>query len=84
MAAVCQMCTRAQPVCFRRVVELANERAVSVAAVIREAIDRGLPASNDRRRRQAAATLLSAQPLPVPPDPDDLAAELPVLRGGHR
>ncbi len=34
----------------QRVVALARARGVSVATVVREAIDRGLPALADRRR----------------------------------
>ena len=67
---------------YRRVAALARARGVSVAAVIREAIDRGLPAVDEPRRRQAAAVLLSAPGMPVPADPADLVAELEDMRGG--
>ncbi len=63
---------------YRRVSELARQRGTSVAAVIREAIDRGLP-SPDRRRAAAARRLLDAEPMPVP-DVPDLLAELEDLR----
>lgn len=63
---------------YRRVAELAGQRGTSVAAVIREAIDRGLP-SPDRRRRAAARRVLDAEPVEVP-DVPDLLAELEQLR----
>jgi len=63
----------------QRISSLARERGVSVAAVVREAIDRGLtgPAS---RRRSAARRLLEAPDMPVP-DPHELREELDALRG---
>jgi hypothetical protein len=61
-----------------RLVAVAEERGVSVATVVREAIDRGLPAP-DSRRRAAATRLLAAEPMPVP-DPASLSAELAELR----
>jgi len=61
-----------------RLLAVARERGVSVATVVREAIDRGLPAP-DARRRAAAGRLLEADPMPVP-DPDLLAGELADLR----
>lgn len=64
---------------YRRVSELARQRGTSVAAVIREAIDRGLP-SPDRRRFAAGRRLLDAEPMPVP-DVPDLLEELEDLRG---
>ncbi len=61
-----------------RLIAVARERGVSVATVVREAIDRGLPAP-DTRRRAAAKRLLAAEPMDVP-DPGALAAELADLR----
>jgi len=61
-----------------RLVAVARERGVSVATVVREAIDRGLPAP-DTRRRAAARRLLAAEPMAVP-DLGALAAELADLR----
>lgn len=61
-----------------RLVAVAEERGVSVATVVREAIDRGLPAT-DTRRRAASDRLLAAEPMPVP-DPAELLAELADLR----
>lgn len=61
-----------------RLVAVAEERGVSVATVVREAIDRGLPAPGSRRRA-AASRLLAAEPMPVP-EPAELSAELADLR----
>jgi hypothetical protein len=62
----------------QRVVALAQARGVSVAAVIREAIDRGLP-SAARRREVAADRILSAEPMDVP-EVGELIDELSGLR----
>lgn len=62
-----------------RLTAIADERGVSVAAVVREAIDRGLPDLADRRRR-AARLLLESPDMPVP-DQEELRAELDQLRG---
>jgi len=52
----------------------ADRRGISIAAVIREAID-GLPL--DRELRSAAiATVLAAEPMDVPADPAELRREL--------
>lgn len=64
-----------------RVVSLAKQRHVSVATVIREAIDRGLPA-DPRSRSTAARRILEAPDMPVP-EPAELRAELDELRGRH-
>lgn len=64
---------------YARVSALARQRGVSVASVIREAIDHGLP-TEPRRRSDAARRILSAEPMPVP-EPDGLRAELDELRG---
>jgi hypothetical protein len=63
----------------RRIVEAARERGISVGAVVRDAIDRGLtdPAA---RRRAAGNRLLAAEPMEMP-DPDPLVRELEDLRG---
>jgi hypothetical protein len=63
----------------QRLLAIAEERGVSVAAVVREAIDRGLPAG-DGRRRAAARRILDAPDMPVP-EPGELRAELDALRG---
>lgn len=61
---------------YERVAARAERQGVSVAAVIREVIDRGLPATDDRRRAAALRRILDADPMPVPDDPADLRAEL--------
>lgn len=61
-----------------RLVAVAEERGVSVATVVREAIDRGLPAP-DTRRRMAGRRLLAAESMPVP-DVAQLSEELAGLR----
>jgi predicted transcriptional regulator len=63
---------------YQRVQTLARQRGTSVAAVIREALDRGLPATQ-RRRSAAARRILAAEPMPVA----SLIAELDDLRGRH-
>lgn len=62
-----------------RITSAARERGVSVATIVREAIDRGVPAS-DARRRAAAEAFLAAEPMDVP-DVPELLAELDELRG---
>jgi hypothetical protein len=61
-----------------RLTAAARERGVSVAAVVREAIDRGV-ASSPRRRQAAGRRLLDAPDMKVP-DPAELKAELNALR----
>ncbi|MGO9279026.1 MAG: CopG family transcriptional regulator [Streptosporangiaceae bacterium] len=63
---------------YRRVQTLARQRGTSVASVIREALDRGLPATQ-RRRSAAARRILAADPMQV----ENLIAELDDLRGRH-
>lgn len=63
----------------QRLVALAQERGISVAAVVREAIDRGLP-TRAAHRRAAAERLLRAPDMPVP-EPHELRDELSALRG---
>jgi predicted DNA-binding protein len=65
----------------QRLIAVARERGVSVATVVREAIDRGL-AAPDSRRRAAADRLLQAEEMTVP-DVEQLRAELDDLRGRH-
>jgi predicted transcriptional regulator len=64
---------------YERITSLARDRKVSVATVIREAIDRGLPAPPGRRAA-ASERILAADPMPVP-QPADLRVELDDLRG---
>lgn len=65
----------------RRISAIAQERGVSVAAVVREAIDRGLT-NPQGRRRAAASRVLDATPMEVP-SPEALREELDALRGRH-
>jgi hypothetical protein len=65
----------------RRISEAARERGVSVATVVREAIDRGL-ANSDSQRQAAGRRLLDAPDMDVP-EPGDLRAELDAARGRH-
>jgi hypothetical protein len=59
---------------YERIAAAARERKVSDAAVIREAIDRGLPI--DRvSKREAAQAFLADQPMTMP-DPPGLKAEI--------
>jgi hypothetical protein len=63
----------------RRIARAARERGVSVATVVREAIDRGLDGPS-ARRLAAGRRLLDAADMPVP-EPCELRAELQALRG---
>jgi hypothetical protein len=63
----------------RRITAAARERGVSIATVVREAIDRGL-ADPIERRRAAGARVLEAPDIDVP-DPADLREELNEMRG---
>jgi len=63
----------------RRVVAAAHERGVSVATIVREAIDCGVP-DIDARRRAAGRRLLNASDMDVP-EPSELLEELRALRG---
>jgi hypothetical protein len=63
----------------RRIVRAARERGVSVATVVREAIDRGVSGPS-ARRLAAGRRLLNAADMAVP-EPRELRAELEVLRG---
>lgn len=59
---------------YRKVAAEAERRRVSVAAVIRAAIDR-LPADPDLRRT-AIAQVLAAEPMTVPARPADLRRDV--------
>jgi hypothetical protein len=61
-----------------RITAAAQERGVSVATIVREAIDRGLP-NAEHRRDSAARRLLDAPDMSVP-DVADLRSELEALR----
>jgi hypothetical protein len=64
-----------------RITSAARERGVSVATVVREAIDRGITASSSRREA-AGRRLLNASDMEVP-DVAELKAELADLRARH-
>jgi hypothetical protein len=63
----------------QRIVQTARERGVSIATVVREAIDRGVTGPS-ARRLAAGRRLLAAADMPVP-EPRELRAELEALRG---
>jgi len=63
---------------YQRVQTLARQRGTSAAAVIREALDQGLP-TTQRRRSAAARRILAAEPMQI----ENLIAELDDLRGRH-
>ncbi|HJS27272.1 MAG TPA: antitoxin [Actinomycetota bacterium] len=65
---------------YQRVTAEARHRGVSVGSVVREAIDRALPATGPQRRA-AAERILSAPDMPVHDDPSELRTELDELRG---
>jgi hypothetical protein len=66
----------------RRISAVARQRGVSVATVVREAIDRGL-AGPDARRQAAGRRLLEAPDMPVPARPAELRVELDELRSSR-
>jgi hypothetical protein len=66
---------------YRRLEAVARERRLSVAAVIRDAIDAALPADLAKKQR-AANALLAAEPMPVPETVEELKTELGEIRSG--
>lgn len=64
---------------YQKVAAVAEQQHTSVAAVIRDAIDRGLRGP-DAERAAAGRRVLEATPMPVP-DVPELLAELHALRG---
>lgn len=64
---------------YRRLEAVARERRLSVAAVIRDAIDAALPADLATKQR-AAAALLAAEPMAVPATVEELKSELDERR----
>lgn len=64
---------------YQRVAEVARLKRVSVAAVIRDAIDQSL-APAGRRRDAASRLILGAPEMEVPPG-DELLKELDDMRG---
>lgn len=65
---------------YERVAAIATVRQISVAAVIRDAIDRSLAEPDDRRRAAAARDILNAPPMDVSERVEDLVAELNEIR----
>jgi hypothetical protein len=66
---------------YRRLEAVARERRLSVAAVIRDAIDAALPTDLAKKQR-AASALLAAELMPVPETVEELKAELDEIRSG--
>jgi hypothetical protein len=66
---------------WRRLSACAEERNLSVGAMVRDALDRTIPAARDDRRA-AARRILQAPPMDVP-RPDALRRELDALHGRH-
>jgi len=62
-----------------RITQVARARRVSIATVVREAIDRGL-AAPDNQRLAAGRRVLEAADMQVP-EPSELRAELEAVRG---
>lgn len=67
---------------FERLEREAHIRGISVAALIREAIDQVYPAVS-AAKAQAAELILSAPDMAVP-EPADLRVEVEALRGRRR
>lgn len=63
---------------YRKIAAEAHRRRVSVATVVREAIDQ-MPPDADQRRA-SIARILAATPIPVPADPAELRRELDMAR----
>ena len=59
---------------YRRVASEARRRRVSIAAVVRDAIDQ--MTSGAETRRDAIARVLAAEPMVVPAEPADLRREI--------
>jgi hypothetical protein len=66
---------------YRRLKAVAQERRLSAAAVVRDAIDAAFPRDLGKKQR-AAAALLAAEPMPVPHTVEELKAELEEFRTG--
>lgn len=65
---------------YERIADEARSRKISVAEVVREAIDLALP-PRWPDRAAAGARILDAQPMPVPRTVAALKDELDALRG---
>lgn len=62
-----------------RLERIAAQRGVSVASLVRRAIDVAYP-SGFEQKAAVAAGILAAEPMDVP-EPDELRAELDLIRG---
>jgi hypothetical protein len=69
---------------YDKVARLARRRGVPAAAVIRDAIDQLVDEDRWEERRLAIHAILSAQPIDVPDDPQDLRRDLDEARGRFR
>jgi hypothetical protein len=65
---------------YRRVASEARRRRVSVATVVRDAIDQ--MTSGAETRKDAIAAILAAEAMTVPSDPAELRRELDAAREG--
>jgi hypothetical protein len=63
---------------YRKVAREAERRGISVAAVVRDAIDR--LSSHAEQRRAAVAAVLAAEAMALPADPAELRRELDAAR----
>jgi hypothetical protein len=61
---------------YERIASQARSRSVSVATVIREAIDRGVNGSDQAQRDRALRSILEAEPMSVPETVKELKAEI--------
>jgi hypothetical protein len=67
---------------WHRLIAESRRRRVSVAVLVREALDLVYPVDHDTRRA-AGEEILAAEPMELPPL-DDLLAELDDIRSGAR
>lgn len=67
---------------YRRLAARARDRKISVAEVVREAIDVALP-SDAHQRERAGRRILAADAMPVPETIDELKSELGEIRSRH-
>jgi hypothetical protein len=67
---------------YRQLSAKASETGVSVATVVRDAID-SLIRPDLARKRRAAERILDAEPMDVPDDPADLKREIRDYRAGR-
>lgn len=61
---------------WQRLSQAAQRRRVSVAVVVRDALDRALDDPDQQDRDEAVERLLAADPISVPLDPADLRSEI--------